>query len=76
MNEELKQSCEELKLVCKQLETIATSATQSPPLSYADVARSAPSSQPSKLQTLSSFNLTPSNLSNTLYYTINMSPYL
>ncbi|KAK1948687.1 hypothetical protein LY78DRAFT_708556 [Colletotrichum sublineola] len=43
MNEELKQSCKELKLVCKQLELIATNAN-SPPMLYADAARSALSS--------------------------------
>ncbi|KZL68744.1 reverse transcriptase, partial [Colletotrichum incanum] len=73
MNEELKQSREELKLVREQLETIATNATQSPSMSYADVARSAPSSQPTNLRTLSSFNTTPSNFSDTPYCTIDTS---
>ncbi|OHE90225.1 zinc knuckle [Colletotrichum orchidophilum] len=73
MNEELKQSREELKLVREQLETIATNATQSPSMSYADVARSAPSSQPTNLRTISSFNTKPSNLSDTLYCTIDTS---
>ncbi|KZL63331.1 hypothetical protein CI238_10367 [Colletotrichum incanum] len=71
MNEELKQSREELKLVREQLETMAANATHSLPLSYADAARSAPSSQPTNLRTLSSFNTTPSNFSDTLYCIIN-----
>ncbi|KAK2035921.1 hypothetical protein LZ31DRAFT_618903, partial [Colletotrichum somersetense] len=44
INKKLKQACEELKLVCKQLETMVTNAN-SLPMSYADAARSALSSQ-------------------------------
>ncbi|KZL86802.1 reverse transcriptase, partial [Colletotrichum incanum] len=73
MDETTKQMNEELKLVREQLETIATNATQSPSLSYADVARSTPSSRPTNLRTLSSFDTTPSNFSDTLYCTIDTS---
>jgi hypothetical protein len=45
----------------------------SPSLSYADVARTPPMSQPSNVQTLSSIYTTPSTLTNTLYCTIDTS---
>ncbi|PQE19020.1 reverse transcriptase protein [Rutstroemia sp. NJR-2017a BVV2] len=45
----------------------------SPNPSYAEVARTPPTSQPSNVQTLSSFNTTPSTFTNTLYCTIDTS---
>ena len=42
-----------------QLEVIATRVTESPQLSYADVARPTPSSKPSNIRTLSTANTTP-----------------
>lgn len=50
-----------------------TSVQNSPRLSYADVARTPPTSHPSNVQTLSSFNTTLSNFTNTLYCTIDTS---
>jgi hypothetical protein len=50
---------------------IAVSPTGSP--SYADVARTPPTSQPSNIQTLSSWNTTPTTFTDTLYYTIDTS---
>jgi hypothetical protein len=45
--------------------------TSSP--SYADVARTPPTSQPSNIRTLSSFNTTPTTFTDTLYCTIDTS---
>jgi hypothetical protein len=45
----------------------------SPNPSYAEVARTPPTSQPSNVQTLSSFNTSPSTFTNTLYCTIDTS---
>ncbi|XP_024085711.1 uncharacterized protein LOC106673500, partial [Cimex lectularius] len=42
-------------------------------LSYADVARTPPTSQPSNIRTLSSFNTTPTTFTDTLYCTIDTS---
>ncbi|KAB5513465.1 hypothetical protein GE09DRAFT_1231814 [Coniochaeta sp. 2T2.1] len=50
-----------------------TSGQSSPSLSYADVARTPPASQPSNARTLSSNYTTPSTLTNTLYCTIDTS---
>ncbi|KAF4176666.1 hypothetical protein CNMCM8694_005650 [Aspergillus lentulus] len=47
---------------------IAVSPTGSP--SYADVARTPPTSQPSNIRTLSSWNTTPTTFTDTLYCTI------
>ena len=57
----------------EQLEAIATRVTESPQLSYADVARSAPSSKPSNIRTLSTANTTPSNVTDSIYCTIDTS---
>jgi hypothetical protein len=46
---------------------------RSPSLSYADVARTPPNSQPSNAQTLYSMNTTPSTLPSTIYCTIDTS---
>jgi uncharacterized coiled-coil protein SlyX len=48
-------------------------ATASPRGSYADVARTPPTSQPSNVHTLSSINTTPSSFSGTLFCTIDTS---
>lgn len=45
----------------------------SPSPSYADIARTAPNSQPSNLRTLSSMNTTPSTMTDTLYCTVDTS---
>jgi len=50
-----------------------TSGQSSLSRSYADVARTPPTSQPSNVQTLSSNYTTPSTLTSTLYYTIDTS---
>ena len=49
------------------------SGNSSPNPSYAEVARTPPSSQPSNVQTLSSFNTPSSSFTNTLYCTVDTS---
>ncbi|KAH8586401.1 hypothetical protein B0O99DRAFT_695540 [Bisporella sp. PMI_857] len=49
------------------------SGNSSPNPSYAEVVRTPPTSQSSNVQTLSSFNTTPSNFTNTFYCTIDTS---
>ena len=75
--EEIKQVKEEMQQVKEQLhvmaDTIASSAQTSPQPSYADVARSPPTSQPSNIRTLSSMRTTPSSFTDTLVCTIDMS---
>ncbi|OBR02118.1 hypothetical protein CH63R_14419 [Colletotrichum higginsianum IMI 349063] len=58
-----------------KLGTVAAlaSAQTSPSPTYADVARTAPNSQPSNLRTLTSSDTTPSNFTDTLYCTIDTS---
>ncbi len=53
--------------------TASLSEQSSPRPSYADVARTHPGSQPSNLQTLSSFNTNPSTFTDTLFCTIDTS---
>ncbi|KAF6515846.1 hypothetical protein HZS61_004587 [Fusarium oxysporum f. sp. conglutinans] len=71
------QTAEEIKQVKEQLhmvaDTIASSAQTSPQPSYADVARSSPTSQPSNVRTLSSMRTTPSSFTDTLFCTIDTS---
>lgn len=50
-----------------------TTGVESPQLSYAEVARTPPSSQPSNVRTLSSGLTTPSTFTDTLYCTIDTS---
>ncbi|KAJ3454196.1 hypothetical protein MRS44_018090 [Fusarium solani] len=75
--EELKQVKEEMKQVKEQLNTMAdsisSSAQMSPRPSYADVARTPPTSQPSNIHTLSSMRTTPSSFTDTLFCTIDTS---
>ena len=75
--EELKQVKEEMKQVKEQLNTMAdsisSSAQTSPHPSYADVARTPPTSQPSNVRTLSSMRTTPSSFTDTLFCTIDTS---
>ncbi|KAJ3453213.1 hypothetical protein MRS44_018868 [Fusarium solani] len=75
--EELKQVKEEMKQVKEQLNTMAdsisSSAQTSPQPSYADVARTPPTSQPSNIRTLSSMRTTPSSFTDTLFCTIDTS---
>ncbi|KAJ6439206.1 reverse transcriptase [Purpureocillium lavendulum] len=72
---ELHDTMEELKHIRNQLETLnaATASSQSSPrTSFAEVARSPPTSQPTNLRTVS-MRSTPSSFSDTLYCTIDMS---
>ncbi|KAK8912673.1 hypothetical protein VCV18_012367 [Metarhizium anisopliae] len=74
--EQLRSSNEELKKVQEQLETLrvaTTSLQSSPKTSYADIARTPPSSQPTNLNTLSSTRTTPSSLTDTLHCTVDTS---
>lgn len=75
--EEIKQVKEEMQQVKEQLhmmaDTIASSVQTSPQPSYADVARSPPTSQPSNVHTLSSMRTTPSSLTDALFCTIDTS---
>ncbi|KAF6527575.1 hypothetical protein HZS61_007877 [Fusarium oxysporum f. sp. conglutinans] len=75
--EELKQAREEISQMKEQLNTIAGSissvAQTSPQPSYADVARTPPTSQPSNVRTLSSMRTTPSSFTDTLFCTIDTS---
>ena len=52
---------------------LSNTQAANPSPSYAEVARTPPTSQPSNVQTLSSFNTTPSNFTNTAYCTIDTS---
>jgi hypothetical protein len=75
--EKIKQVKEEMQQVKEQLhvmaDTIASSAQTSPQPSYADVARSPPTSQLSNVRTLSSMRTTPSLFTDTLFCTIDTS---
>jgi uncharacterized coiled-coil protein SlyX len=70
---------EELKQIRDQLETIQNSpalnvsAQTNPQASYAQVARTPPTSQPSNVRTLTSMKTTPSTFTDTLYCTIDTS---
>ncbi|KNB04437.1 hypothetical protein FOXG_06721 [Fusarium oxysporum f. sp. lycopersici 4287] len=72
--EEMQQAKEEISQMKEQLKTIAGSissgAQTSPQPSYADVARTPPTSQPSNVRTLSSMRTTPSSFTDTLFCTI------
>jgi hypothetical protein len=60
----------------REIQSLRTSITTPDPtnnLSYADIARTPPTSQPSNIRTLSSFNPTPTTLTDTLYCTIDTS---
>ena len=62
--------------ILREIQSLRTSITtpdSANHLSYADVARTPPTSQPSNIQTLSSFNTTPTTFTNTLYCTIDTS---
>lgn len=61
---------EEMGQLREQLEAIAARVTETPQLSYAEVARSAPSSQPSNIRTILTSNTAASNATDTLYCTI------
>jgi Zinc knuckle len=69
----------EVKQLHGKLDTIASSprtirsAKSSPQASYAEVARSLPSSQPSNIRTLSTLGTTPSTAMDTLFCTIDTS---
>ncbi|KAF5253335.1 hypothetical protein FANTH_1769 [Fusarium anthophilum] len=75
--EELNQAKEEISQMKEQLNMIAGSissgAQTSPQPSYADVARTPPTSQPSNVRTLSSMRTTPSSFTDTLFCTIDTS---
>ena len=69
--EELKQLREQLNMVAQGI--AANSAQASPQPSYADVARTPPTSQPSNVRSLSSMRTTPSAFTDTLFCTIDTS---
>ncbi|KAF5696884.1 reverse transcriptase, partial [Fusarium mundagurra] len=75
--EEMQQAKEEISQMKEQLNTIAGSissgAQTSPQPSYADVARTPPTSQPSNVRTLSSMRITPSSFTDTLFCAIDTS---
>jgi hypothetical protein len=75
--DEMQQAKEEISQMKEQLNTIAGSissgAQTSPQPSYADVARTPPTSQPSNVRTLSSMRTTPSSFTDTLFCTIDTS---
>lgn len=75
--EEMQQAKEEISQMKEQLNTIAgsisSSAQTSPQPSYADVARTPPTSQPSNVRTLSSMRTTPSSFTDTLFCTTDIS---
>jgi hypothetical protein len=74
IREEMQQAKEEVRQMKEQLDMIADSissgAQTSPQPSYADVARTPPTSQPSNVRTLSSIRTTPSSFTDTLFCTI------
>ncbi|KAH8798527.1 hypothetical protein F5884DRAFT_905705 [Xylogone sp. PMI_703] len=57
----------------KNNQTAVASAKSSSRASYADVARTPPTSQPSNVHTISSMNTTPSSFTDTLFCTIDIS---
>lgn len=62
--------------ILREIQSLRTSVTTPESVnnrSYADVARTPPTSQPSNLRTLSSFNTTPTSFTDTLYCTIDTS---
>ncbi|KAI7975203.1 hypothetical protein EIK77_000417 [Talaromyces pinophilus] len=62
--------------ILREIQSLRTSITtpdSTNNLSYADVARTPPTSQPSNIRTLSSFNTTPTTFTDTLYCTIDTS---
>ncbi|RFN41629.1 reverse transcriptase [Fusarium flagelliforme] len=71
------QTAEEMKHMKEQLNMMAdnifSGAQTSPQPSYADVARTPPTSQPSNVRTLSSMRTTPSSFTDTLFCTIDTS---
>ncbi|KAJ6437636.1 endonuclease/exonuclease/phosphatase [Purpureocillium lavendulum] len=71
--EELRDAQEQLRQAVGQLEAITARVTESPQPSYADIARSGPSSQPSNIRTLSTSNTSPSNFTDTFYCTTDTS---
>jgi hypothetical protein len=72
MTDELKQLHEQLEAITRS-QAINIPTNNSPSPSYADIARTPPTSQPSNVRTLSSFNTTPSTFTDILYCTIDTS---
>lgn len=66
-------SHDEILREIQALRTSITTPDSANHLSYAVVARTPPTSQPSNIQTLSSFNTTPTTFTDTLYCTIDTS---
>jgi uncharacterized coiled-coil protein SlyX len=79
LEQQLQENQRELKHIREQLDTIMkcpamTASTQtSPQASYAEMARTPPTSQPSNVWTLSTMNTTPSEFTDTLFCTIDKS---
>lgn len=69
---ELKQAREQLDMIMK-CPAMTTSTHTSPQASYAEMARTPPTSQPSNVQTLSTMNTTPSTFTDTLFCTVDKS---
>jgi hypothetical protein len=67
---EMRELAAKTEQIYSQLSSIQAS---SPSPSYAEVARTPPSSRPSNVQTLTSMGTTPSRMTDTLYCTIDMS---
>jgi hypothetical protein len=62
--------------IIREIQSLRTSITtpgSANNLSYADVARTPPTSQPTNIRTLSSFNMTPTTFTDTLYCTMDTS---
>ncbi|KAK6222522.1 hypothetical protein QIS74_04224 [Colletotrichum tabaci] len=72
MGDEVKGMREKLENIEKSLALTHTNST-SPQASYAEIARTPPTSQPSNVRTLSSGNTTPSTLTDTLFCTVDLS---
>ena len=73
---EVRDTKEELKYVREQLEAVTTAITvpeTSPRPSYAEIARTPPESQPTNLRSLTSPNKTPSEVTDLLYCTVDVS---
>jgi uncharacterized coiled-coil protein SlyX len=79
LERQLQENQQELKQVRQQLDIImkcpamTASTYTSPQASYAEMARTPPTSQPSNVQTLSTMNTTPSTFTDTLFCTVDKS---
>jgi len=72
LSEELRQAREQIDALVRN-PSLTAASQPSPRTSYADIARTPPSSQPSGVRTLSTSNTTPSTYTDTLFCTIDTS---